>query len=94
VRGGHAGHLTIYLSDDVERRVRKAAKAAKVSVRQWVADHVVRCVETSLPPEFLVLAEASNDRLTWEPGMSTQTAKALHGMLASSHRAIHAVMAL
>ncbi len=43
-------HLTIYLSDDVARRVRKAAKAAKVSVSKWVSDQVVRYVETSLPP--------------------------------------------
>ncbi len=49
-------HLTIYLSDDVEQRVRKAAKAAKVSVSKWVADRVTKSVETSWPPEFLSLA--------------------------------------
>jgi hypothetical protein len=51
-------HLTIYLTDDVERRVRKAAKAAKVSVSKWVADRVTKSVETSWPPEFLALAGA------------------------------------
>ena len=51
-------NLTIYLSDDVELRVREAAKAANVSVSKWVADRVVRSVESSWPPEFLALAGA------------------------------------
>jgi hypothetical protein len=54
-------HLTIYLTDDVERRVRKAAKAAKVSISKWVADRVSQSVETSWPPEFLALAGAFPD---------------------------------
>jgi hypothetical protein len=54
-------HLTIYLTNDVEQRVRKAAKAAKVSVSKWVADRVTRSVETSWPPEFLALAGAFPD---------------------------------
>ncbi|MGA7414653.1 MAG: hypothetical protein WBW33_29560 [Bryobacteraceae bacterium] len=49
-------HLTIYLSDDVERQVRKAAKAARVSISRWVADRVTKSVDTSWPPEFLSLA--------------------------------------
>jgi hypothetical protein len=54
-------HLTIYLNDDTERRVRKAAKAAKVSVSKWVADRVTKSVETSWPPEFLALAGSFPD---------------------------------
>jgi len=54
-------HLTIYLTDDVERRVRKAAKAGKVSISKWVADRVTKSVETSWPPEFLALAGAFRD---------------------------------
>jgi hypothetical protein len=54
-------HLTIYLSSDVEKRVRKAAKAAKVSVSKWVAESVTKSVETSWPPEFLSLAGAFPD---------------------------------
>ena len=54
-------HLTIYLNDDVERRVRKAAKASKVSVSKWVADRVSKSVEASGPPEFLALAGAFPD---------------------------------
>lgn len=49
-------HLTIYLSDDVEQRVRKAAKAAKVSISKWVANRVTNSVDTSWPQEFLSLA--------------------------------------
>lgn len=51
-------HLTIYLSDEVEKRVRKAAKVAKVSVSKWVAERVTNSVETAWPPEFLKLAGA------------------------------------
>lgn len=54
-------HLTIYLSDDVEKRVRKAAKTAKTSVSKWVADRVAKSVETSWPAEFLALAGAFPD---------------------------------
>jgi hypothetical protein len=51
-------HLTIYLTDEVERRVRKAAKSAKVSVSKWVANRVSESVQTSWPPEFVALAGA------------------------------------
>lgn len=54
-------HLTIYLSDDVDRQVRKAAKAARISVSKWVADRVTKSVKGSLPPEFLELAGAFPD---------------------------------
>jgi hypothetical protein len=53
--------LTIYLTDDVEHRVRKAAKAAKVSVSKWVAERITKEVETSWPPEFVALAGAFPD---------------------------------
>jgi hypothetical protein len=48
-------------TDDAERRVRKAAKAAKVSVSKWVADRVAKSVETAWPPEFLDLAGSFPD---------------------------------
>jgi len=54
-------HLTIYLSDEVENQVRKAAKKAKVSVSKWVADQVTQSVNTTWPPEFLALAGSFND---------------------------------
>lgn len=54
-------HLTIYLNDDVEQRVRKAAKAARISVSKWVADRVTQSVQTAWPAEFLSLAGAFPD---------------------------------
>lgn len=54
-------HLTIYLTNDVEQRARKAAKAAKLSVSKWVADRVTASVNASWPPEFLALAGAFPD---------------------------------
>ena len=54
-------NLTIYLPDDVEQQVRKAAEAAHVSVSKWVADRLSKSVETSWPPEFLALAGALAD---------------------------------
>jgi hypothetical protein len=54
-------HLTIYLTNDVEKRARKAAKAAKVSMSRWVANRVTESVKTSWPPEFLALAGAFSD---------------------------------
>ena len=53
--------LTIYLPDEVEKQVRKAARAARISVSKWVAQRVAKSVETSLPPEFLALAGAFRD---------------------------------
>ncbi len=49
-------HLTIYLNDEVAKKARKAAKAAKISTNKWVANQVEKAVETSLPPEFLAAA--------------------------------------
>jgi hypothetical protein len=54
-------HLTIYLNDETERRVRHAAKTAKVSVSKWVADRLSKSVESSWPPEFLALAGSFPD---------------------------------
>ena len=57
----YMAHLTIYLTDNVEKQVRKAAKASKKSVSKWVADQVSKSVEDSWPPEFLALAGAFPD---------------------------------
>jgi hypothetical protein len=54
-------NLTIYLPDDLERQVRKAADESHVSVSKWVADQVGKSVETSWPAEFLALAGAFPD---------------------------------
>jgi len=54
-------HVTIYLSNRVELKARKAAKAAKTSVSKWVANQVEKAVETSWSPEFLAAAGSIPD---------------------------------
>lgn len=58
---GVMARITIYLNDDVERKVRKAAKSAKVSVSKWIADRVAQAAQDSWPVEFLELAGAFPD---------------------------------
>jgi hypothetical protein len=50
-----------YLTEDVQRQVRKLAKIAKLSVSKWVAERVMKSAEASWSPEFLALAGAFPD---------------------------------
>jgi hypothetical protein len=59
-------HLTIYLNDEVAKKARKAAKAARVSTSKWIASQVEKAVQTSLPPEFLAAAGSMPDFPTLE----------------------------
>ncbi len=54
-------NLTIYLPDDIEKQVRKAAADSHLSVSKWVVDRIGKAVETALPAEFLALAGAFAD---------------------------------
>ena len=54
-------HVTIYLSDKVESKARRAAKAAKTNMSKWVASQVEKAVETSWSPEFLAAAGSLPD---------------------------------
>jgi hypothetical protein len=54
-------HITIYLSDKVELKARRAAKASKSSMSKWVASQVEKAVETSWSPEFLAAAGSIPD---------------------------------
>jgi len=54
-------NLTIYLPDEVERQVRRAANESNMSVSKCVADQVGKSLETSWPTEFLALAGAFSD---------------------------------
>ena len=54
-------NLTIYLPDEIEREVRKAATESNVSVSKWVADRLSKSVESALPAEFLALSGAFPD---------------------------------
>ena len=54
-------HVTIYLNDEVAKKARKAAQAAKTSMSKWVATQVEKAVDTSWPPEFLAAAGSMPD---------------------------------
>jgi hypothetical protein len=54
-------NLTIYLPDNIERQLRKAADESNVSISKWVADQIGKSLETSWPAEFLALAGAFPD---------------------------------
>ncbi|HXB69323.1 MAG TPA: hypothetical protein VNY05_13825 [Candidatus Acidoferrales bacterium] len=53
--------LTIYLPDEVEKKVRKVAKAQKMSVSHWIADQVKDKVAKSLPQSWIDAAGAFPD---------------------------------
>ena len=53
--------VTIYLDDAAERRVRAAARKARVSVSRWVADLVETRTRTDWPEEVRQLAGAWPD---------------------------------
>jgi hypothetical protein len=50
------GQLTIYLNDDNEQRVKKAANAAGMPVSRWVAQLVEQHCNTEWPPGVRELA--------------------------------------
>jgi predicted transcriptional regulator len=45
--------ITIYLPDEVEARVRKAARKEHTSVRRWIASQVIEKVNAAWPVEVL-----------------------------------------
>ena len=54
-------NVTIYLPGEIERRVRKAAKAEGTSVSRWIATRVSSVVENSWSPKFIAAAGADPD---------------------------------
>jgi hypothetical protein len=54
-------HVTVYLNDEVEKMARRAAKSAKTSMSKWIANQVVKSVQTSWSPEFLAAAGSLPD---------------------------------
>ena len=53
--------ITLYIDDELARRIRATAAASGQSLSRWVADIVRRETETSWPPEVLELAGAFPD---------------------------------
>jgi hypothetical protein len=54
-------HVTIYLSNEIEKKARKFAKAQKTSMSKWVAGQVEKAIESSWSPEFLAAAGSVPD---------------------------------
>ena len=53
--------ITIYLPDEIESKVRKAAKARRTSVSRWIADQVLRKLEDTWSDAVLSAAGALPD---------------------------------
>lgn len=53
--------LTIYLDEDTQKRVRKAARAEGVSFSRWIAASLREKTESTWPKAFLDLAGAFPD---------------------------------
>ena len=54
-------NLTIYLSDELEKKARKAAKATGTSISRWIADQVVQSLRDTWPQSVLDAAGAVPD---------------------------------
>jgi hypothetical protein len=54
-------HVTVYLSNDIEHRVRNAAKRNKVTLNKWITAEITKAVKDMLPESFLQAAGAVPD---------------------------------
>lgn len=54
-------HITVYLSNDIEHRVRNAAKRQKVTLNKWITEQITKAVKDKLPESFLQAAGAIPD---------------------------------
>jgi hypothetical protein len=54
-------HLTIYLSAEIEAKLRKAARRDKLSVSRWISKRVADSLADEWPKEFLALAGSCPD---------------------------------
>lgn len=54
-------HITVYLQNDIEDRVRKAAKRHKMTLNKWIAEQITKAVRDTLPASFLDAAGAVPD---------------------------------
>jgi predicted transcriptional regulator len=55
------GQVTIYLDNDIENKLKKAAKASKKSVSKWVAAIINEKVSTEWPQNIAQLAGSWQD---------------------------------
>lgn len=50
------GQVTIYLDNDTEEKLKKAAKSSHLSVSKWVAGIIEEKITTEWPPDVVKLA--------------------------------------
>lgn len=55
------GHVTLYLEDDVARKMRDAAKSMNISQRRWVAELIKEKISNEWPDSIKQLAGAWSD---------------------------------
>ncbi len=55
------GQVTIYLNNEIENKLKKAAKASKKSVSKWVAALINEKVSTEWPQNIAKLAGSWDD---------------------------------
>lgn len=53
--------VTLYLDEETDRKMRKAARAAGLSRSRWAAEAIRRKLGDTWPPEFMSLAGAWAD---------------------------------
>jgi hypothetical protein len=54
-------HITVYLPNATENRVRKVARRHKMTMNKWIAEEIAKAVRDTLPESFLQAAGAVPD---------------------------------
>ena len=69
------GQVTIYLDNELENKMRSAARAGHLSVSKWIAYLIRQRVRTEWPPDVVALAGCWEDDFpTLEEIRSTEAA--------------------
>ncbi len=55
------GQVTIYLEDDIERKMKDAAKSARLSKSKWIARLIKEQVSNEWPQSVIDMAGSWND---------------------------------
>ncbi len=55
------GRITIYIDSEIEKKLRKAAKASKKSVSKWIATIIKEKIATEWPENITKLAGSWKD---------------------------------
>jgi hypothetical protein len=61
MRGATMGQVTIYLDNETENKLKKAAKSSHISVSKWVASVIEEKITTEWPQDVVKLAGSWKD---------------------------------